>query len=63
MANEIFLTKDKHIMCPVAVAAIHLGIKTDPLKYDVISFIALFSKFNEIYLFLSEYTLSMPYIF
>ena len=32
MANEIFLTKDKHIMCPVAVAAIHLGIKTDPLN-------------------------------
>lgn len=32
MANEIFLTKDKHIMCPVAVAAIHLGITTDPLN-------------------------------
>ena len=32
MANEILLTKDKHIMCPVAVAAIHLGIKTDPLN-------------------------------
>ena len=32
MANEIFLTKDKHIMCPVAVAAIHLGIKTDQLN-------------------------------
>lgn len=32
MANEILLTKDKHIMCPVAVAAIHLGITTDPLN-------------------------------
>ena len=26
------LTKDKHILCSVAVAAIHLGITTDPLN-------------------------------
>lgn len=26
MANEILLTKDKHIMCPIAVAAVQLGI-------------------------------------
>ena len=30
--TKIEITKDKHIMCPVAVAAVHLGIQTDPLS-------------------------------